>query len=62
MKRNVGSIDRLVRIVLGLIIAIAGVAFGSWLGLLSIVLIATGLFNFCPLYAVLKLSTYKKES
>lgn len=61
MKCNVGSIDRLLRIILGLIIAILGVVFDSWWGLIGVMPIATGLFSFCPLYVPLKISTTKKE-
>ena len=61
MKENVGLIDRWVRIVLGLIIAILGVLFNSWWGLISIILIGTALFNFCPIWAILKISTVTKE-
>jgi type IV secretory pathway TrbD component len=60
MKCNVGSVDRLLRIVLGLIIAILGVVFENWWGLVGVVLIATGLFQFCPIYWTLKMSTFKK--
>ncbi len=59
MKGNIGSIDRLIRIILGLIIAIAGVLFDSWWGLIGIIPLATGLFKFCPLYFVFKFSTVK---
>jgi hypothetical protein len=62
MKQNVGSVDRLLRIIFGLLIAILGVLFNSWWGLISIVFIATGLLNYCPIWAVFKLSTVKKES
>ena len=61
MKNNVGSIDRLLRIVLGLIIAIVGVLYNSWWGLIGLVPLATGLFSFCPLYFPLKISTRKNE-
>ena len=61
MKHNVGSIDRLLRIILGLLIAMLGVVFDSWWGLIGVIPLATGLFSFCPLYFLLKLSTVKKE-
>ena len=61
MKCNVGSVDRLLRIIVGLIIAILGVVFDSWWGLVGLVPLATGLFQFCPLYLPFKLSTAKKE-
>ncbi len=62
MKKNVGSIDRWVRIVLGLVIAVLGVIFNSWWGLISIILIGTAIFNFCPIWAIAKISTAEKES
>ena len=62
MKHNVGSIDRLLRIILGLIIAILGVIFDSWWGLIAIIPLATGLFSFCPLWSIFKISTVKKDS
>jgi len=61
MKCNVGSVDRLLRIIVGLIIAILGVVFDSWWGLVGLVPLATGLFQFCPMYVPFKLSTAKKE-
>jgi len=61
MKCNVGPVDRLVRIIVGLVIAIVGVIFDSWWGLVGIVPLATGLFKFCPLYVPFKISTTKKE-
>ena len=60
MKYNVGSVDRLLRIIVGLLIAISGVVFDSWWGLVGLVPMATGLFKFCPLYAPFKISTVKK--
>jgi hypothetical protein len=61
MKDNVGPVDRLLRIIVGLIIAIVGVIFDSWWGLIGIVPLATGLFKFCPLYVPFKISTQKKK-
>lgn len=61
MNHNVGSVDRLLRIILGLLIAILGVVFDSWWGLIGLVPLATGLFSFCPVYCPLKISTVKKE-
>lgn len=57
MKCNVGPIDRLIRIIAGLIIAIIGVVFESWWGLVGIVFLATGLFKFCLFYIPFNIST-----
>ncbi len=62
MKCNVGSTDRIIRIVIGLGIAIGGVIFESYWGLIGVVLIATGVFRFCLLYPLLGINTDKRES
>jgi hypothetical protein len=61
MKCNVGSIDRVIRIVIGLGIAIGGVVFESYWGLIGIVILATGVFRYCLLYTMLKINTNKDE-
>lgn len=62
--KNVGSTDRLIRIILGvLVLSLFFVLQGGirWISLLGIVLIVTGLINFCPLYVPFKISTVKKS-
>ncbi|MES2160958.1 MAG: DUF2892 domain-containing protein [Pseudomonadota bacterium] len=51
MNANVGSIDRAIRIVIGLALIGATLAggIGAW-GWLGVVPLATGLFRFCPAY------------
>lgn len=58
MKTNVGTIDRVIRIALGLVLIGATLmgAIGVW-GWLGLILIATGLFRFCPVYLPFGLST-----
>ncbi len=58
---NVGRVDRIVRIVAGLAIAIAGVVFSSWWGIIGIVPLATGLMGSCPAYSVFKIDTNQKN-
>ena len=62
MQCNVGSIDRIIRLVAGIGIAIGGVIFESYWGLVGVVLLATAVFRYCPLYPLLKINTTKKES
>lgn len=62
MKRNVGTIDRIVRIGAGVAIAGAGIYFRNWLGLVAVIPLATGFVGFCPLYLPFGLSTRRKES
>lgn len=60
MKVNVGGIDRILRIIVGLVLiglAISG-AVGVW-GWLGIVPLATGALGWCPPYAMFGWSTCK---
>jgi hypothetical protein len=63
MKTNVGGIDRILRIVVGLVlIALAATGtVGAW-GWIGIVPLATGLFRFCPAYPILGINTCGKCS
>jgi len=51
MTANVGGIDRIVRIAVGagLIVATLMGAIGVW-GWIGVVVLATGVFRFCPAY------------
>jgi hypothetical protein len=61
LKTNVGGIDRILRIVVGLAL-LAGFFLNAdasmrWLYLIGIVPLATGLMQTCPLYSIFGLST-----
>lgn len=58
MKTNVGGIDRIARVVLGLVLLALTFTgtIGVW-GWIGIVLIATAALGFCPLYTVLGFSS-----
>lgn len=57
MKKNVGSLDRIIRLIAGVAALAAGWYFQSWFGLLGLVLIGTALINFCPIYAIVGLNS-----
>jgi hypothetical protein len=58
MKKNVGGIDRVLRIVLGLgLLSMTIVGPQTMWGLVGVVPLLTGLVSFCPLYPMLGLST-----
>ncbi len=61
MKCNVGKTDRIVRLILGLVVAISGIVFKSWLGLVGVVLVFTALVKWCPLYWPFGLTTCSKS-
>ena len=60
MTRNVGGIDRTLRILLGLVlIALAATGTVGWWGWLGLLPLATGLMGWCPPYALLGINTCK---
>lgn len=66
MEKNLGTADRVVRTVASAVVGffvlngtITGIV-GIGLGVVAIVLIATGAVGFCPLYALLGISTRPK--
>lgn len=63
MQINVGSPDRIARIVIGALLvglALAG-TIGAW-GWLGIVPLLTGIFRFCPAYSLFGMNTCKLDS
>jgi uncharacterized membrane protein YfcA len=63
MKLNVGGIDRILRIVVGLALIGATLAgmIGVW-GWIGVVPLLTGIFKFCPAYTLLGLNSCPMES
>ncbi len=55
---NVGSTDKIVRIVVGaILILLALLGTIGWWGWIGIILIATGLMNWCPAYNLFGINT-----
>lgn len=60
MEANVGSVDRVVRVAVGLVLlSLLFVLNGNarWFGLVGVVPLATAAFRVCPLYRLAGLST-----
>ena len=66
MKRNMGNLDRIFRILLGLMIGIWGMGLlggrPSGLAFLAIIPLGTALFAFCPLYLPFGINTGSNPS
>lgn len=65
-NKNVGSMDKTIRIIIGAVLlgwGILGVGPGGAVGIavmvVGAVLLLTGLFNFCPLFKLLGISSAK---
>lgn len=63
MLQNVGSVDRVIRVVAGVVLIGASLLgyIGLW-GWIGVVPLATGLFRFCPAYLPFGLSTCALKS
>ena len=66
MKKNMGSTDRIIRIIIAAIVAVlyySGRINGTMaiiLGIVAGVFLLTSLINFCPLYKMLGINTNKQ--
>jgi len=64
MEKNVGKLDQVLRIVIGIVLLLLGLFFtGGWFAKVLIILgfigLITGILAKCPLYAVFKINTCK---
>lgn len=68
MKKNMGSTDKLIRIVLAVVVAILyffNIITGTLaivLGVLAIIFAMTSFISFCPLYVPLGINTCSKKA
>jgi small-conductance mechanosensitive channel len=67
MKQNMGSIDRIIRTILAVVVAvlyftdqITGTA-AIVLGIIAVIFLLTSAAGFCPLYYPLNISTKKEQ-
>lgn len=67
MKKNMGTVDRTIRVLAAIIISILlltgtlGGTLGIVLGVVAVAFFATSALGFCPLYAPLHVTTMKKQ-
>ena len=67
MKQNMGTIDRVIRVILAIVVlalylrgSISGTA-AIILGIFAVIFVLTSLVGYCPLYGPLGISTKKKK-
>ena len=67
MTKNMGTLDRIVRVLLAIAVAalyLTGVISGLVaiiLGVIAVIFLVTSLIGFCPIYAPFKLSTRRQQ-
>ena len=66
MEQNEGKLDRIIRLVLGIILIFIAFTIRSWprvtLLILAVFLIGTALAGVCPVYKLFDLSTNKRRN
>jgi hypothetical protein len=62
MKKNMANFDRILRSLIGIVLlflSVKGLIFGPTTLVISMVLLLTSLFGFCPMYALFGISSRK---
>lgn len=57
MNANIGNLDRLIRVLIGLALLAAGFIFNAWWGVFGIIPLATAAIRWCPAYVPFGFST-----
>lgn len=61
MKPNIGTVDRALRIIVGLGIIAYGIINHTWIGAIGVVPLLTAFVRFCPAYLPFGISTCGKS-
>ena len=59
MKKNIGTVDRTLRVVAGLSIIGLGIFYGNWLGVVGVIPLVTATLGWCPAYVPFGFSSCK---
>jgi hypothetical protein len=65
MKKNISAMDKWIRIIAGVVLLALVFIIKSdwrWLGLIGVILLGTAFLNFCPIYKLFGISTYKNKT
>jgi len=60
MKKNVGNVDRVIRVILGIVLlalVVVADAPWRWVGLIGVIPLLTAFVGVCPLYSLLGIRT-----
>jgi len=61
MTLNVGTVDRILRFIIGFTLLALGYTLKSWWGLVGLVPVVTGLVGWCPAYVPVRINTGRKQ-
>ena len=60
-EKNIGLVDRAVRIIIGIALIAVGIYYNNWWGDLGLIPLLTAFVSFCPLYSLVGFSTVEKK-
>ena len=61
MKKNVGTVDRVIRAVVAAVAAYLGYSVNAWFYLLAVIALITAALGTCGIYDLMGISTAKKK-
>jgi hypothetical protein len=61
MHRNIGTTDRIIRVLAGLAMLVLGIALKSWWGVIGVLPVLTAFVGICPAYLPFGISTCKTK-
>lgn len=62
MQRNIGTADKIARVLIGLAILVLGIAFKSWWGVIGVLPVLTAFVGICPAYLPFGISTCRTRA
>ena len=61
LQRNIGTTDRIVRVLVGLALLVLGIALKTWWGVIGVIPVLTAFVGICPAYIPLGISTCRSR-
>jgi hypothetical protein len=61
MQKNVGTTEKIIRVIIGLVIIILGLVYNTWWGLIGLIPLATAAIGWCPINRLIGLDTTKNK-
>ena len=61
MKKNIGSVDMWIRIILGVVVIALGIFYQSWWGIIGVIPLMTAFMRWCPVYLPFGIRTNKAK-
>lgn len=61
LKKNVGYLDSVIRVLIGSVIVAAGLYVNNLWGFIGMILVFTGALSYCPIYRILNTTTISPD-